>query len=538
MIGLMQDRPLALPELVNRAAEMFAHKAVVTATATGEVRATWGEVIGRARRLAGVLDVLAVPASARVGTFGWNSQRHLELYLAVPAAGRVLHTLNHRLFHDQLRFIVDDAADDVVFVDRSLVPTVWPVLADSATVRWIVVMDDGDGADLPADPRLRDYEELLAAADETPWAEIADERAAATLCYTSGTTGDPKGVLSSHRSVVLHALMVLGVDAFGIGEHDVVMPIVPMFHVNAWGLPYAALLAGCDLVLPGPAMSPPALLRPLAEPPVSVTAGVPAIWRSIQPLLADVAPGALSALRKVVSGGSALPVSLSRAWEEATGVPITSSWGMTETSPLVSCSRLGTTHAGLDPETRREVLAVPGPSAPLVRVRLVGEDGARVAHDGRSPGEIQVSGPTVASGYLGGGGSFTDDGWLRTGDVGTVDELGYLRIVDRTKDLVKSGGEWISSVELENAIMAHPGGAEAAVVGVPDDRWGERPMAFVTLLPGHELDPAGLREHLTGLVASWWVPERVEVVAEIPKTATGKFSKVALRERLEAGVSP
>jgi fatty-acyl-CoA synthase len=519
VIGLMQDRPLALPPLVDRAAEMLAHKSVVTATPTGEVRTTWGAVISRARRLAGVLDALAVPAGARIATFGWNSQRHLELYLAVPSSGRVLHTLNHRLFHEQLRFIIDHAADDVVFVDRSLVPAVWPVLEQSTGVRWIVLMDDGDRAELPADPRLRDYEDLLAGAVETDWADIVDEREAATLCYTSGTTGNPKGVLSSHRSVVLHALMLLGVDAFGLSERDVAMPIVPMFHVNAWGLPYAALLAGSDLVLPGPAMSPEALIDQLVRHRVTVTAGVPAIWRSLEPLL----PGAdLSALRMVVSGGSALPASLSRAWEDATGVPITSSWGMTEASPLVAFARLGTVHNDLAPDEQRAVLAVPGPTVPLAQVRIV-------------DGEVQLAGPTIASGYYGagpGGPSFTADGWLRTGDVGTLDELGYLRIVDRTKDLVKSGGEWISSVELENEIMAHPDVAEAAVVGVPDERWGERPVAFVIPTAGIELDAASLRDHLATRVASWWVPERFELVFEFPRTATGKVSKVALRDGL------
>lgn len=538
MIGLMQDRPLALPMLADRAERMFGHKRVVTATPGGEVQATWRSVVRRSRRLVDVLDGLGIPPGARVGTFGWNSQRHLELYLAVPGSGRVLHTLNHRLFADQLSFIVDDAGDDVVFVDRSLVATVWGVLEAAATVRWIVVMDDDPGAELPGDPRLLDYETLLADASEAAWADVQDEREAATLCYTSGTTGRPKGVLSSHRSVVLHALTLLGVDGFAIGERDVVMPIVPMFHVNAWGLPYAALLAGADLVLPGPDLSPSALVSQLERHRVTFTAGVPAIWRSLLQLAGEAD---LSALRAVVSGGSALPMSLARAWRQATGVPITSSWGMTETSPLVACSRLGTTHRDLDPEAELEVLAVPGPTAPLVQVRLVDDDGTPVPPDGKTPGEIQVAGPTVASSYVGvepGPGSFTPDGWLRTGDVGTVDGLGYLRIVDRTKDLVKSGGEWISSVDLENEIMAHPDIAEAAVVGVPDDRWGERPVAFVIPVGGATLDEADLRAHLAGRVASWWVPDRFEVVAEIPRTATGKVSKVALRDGLSRDSGP
>ena len=519
----MQDRPLEVASLMRRASGVFAGKRVITATAAGESVATWGDVVERAHRLAGVLDLLEVPAGARVGTFGWNSQRHLELYLAVPSAGRVLHTLNHRLFAADLSFILADAADDVIFVDRSLLPTVWPVLAEA---RHIVVMDDEGDEPVPDDPRVHDYEELLARAPSTAPAVVA-ETDAASLCYTSGTTGRPKGVLYSHRSIVLHTLVLLGADSLAISERDVVMPIVPMFHVNAWGLPYAAAMAGADLVLPGPRMSPDALASQLTRHKVTFTAAVPAIWRSLEPLL----PGLdLTALRMTVSGGSALPQALSQAYEESAGVTLSSSWGMTETSPLVTCARLASTHDGLDAAARREVLCTPGRPVPLTEVRLVGEDGSVVEHDGTTPGEVQVSGPTIASGYFGSTpADLSADGWLRTGDVGTIDRDGYLRIVDRTKDLVKSGGEWISSVTLENEIMAHPDVAEAAVVAVPDDRWGERPLACVVLAPGRTLAAEDLRAYLAGRVASWWVPDDFRFLAEIPKTATGKFAKVALR---------
>jgi fatty-acyl-CoA synthase len=538
MHGLMQDRPLDVSMLMRRVERLFAHKRVITATADGEVAATWREVVGRARRLAAALDLLDVPRHARVGTFGWNSQRHVELYLAVPSAGRVLHTLNHRLFAEELTYILTDAADDVLFVDRSLIATVWPLMERVPTVRHIVVMDDGGEGEPPDDPRIIDYEALLARAPSTavpaPVDENVDENDAASLCYTSGTTGRPKGVLYSHRSIVLHALMLLGADNFAISERDVVMPIVPMFHVNAWGLPYAAMLAGADLVLPGPVMNSAALARQMARHRVTFTAGVPAIWRSILPLLGEVD---VSSLRMVLSGGSPVPDALARAWQEAASVPLTSSWGMTETSPVVAVSRLGTVHDGLDADARRGILASPGPSLPLTELRLVDDDGNTVDHDGATPGELQVAGPTIASRYFGadpGEAGFTEDGWLRSGDVATIDRYGYIRIVDRTKDLVKSGGEWISSGVLENEIMAHPSVAEAAVIGIPDDRWGERPLACVVLAPGAGLDEAGLRAHLTGRVASWWIPERIWILPEIPKTATGKFSKVALRKRFAA----
>jgi fatty-acyl-CoA synthase len=539
--GLMQERALEIGGLMRRAEAMFGHKTVVTGTVTGETSTTWGELVARARRLSAALDLLDVPRGARVGTFAWNTQRHVELYLGVPSAGRVLHTMNHRLFARDLQHILADAQDDVVLVDRSLLAAVWGVVAEATTVRWIVVMDDGAPDPLPDDPRVLDYEELLgrvpaqtqaqaqAQASAPPSATPVDENDAACLCYTSGTTGRPKGVLYSHRSVVLHALLLLGADSFAISERDVVLPVVPMFHVNGWGLPYAALMAGSALVLPGPAMTPPALLDRLERHRVTFTAGVPAIWRSLRPLLAG---RDLSALRMVVSGGSPLPDSLSEAWEQGTGTPITGSWGMTETSPVVAVGRVPSAREGLAGDERRRTLGQPGPTVPLVDVRVVDPAGAPVPRDGVTSGELQVAGPTIAGSYFGadpGAGSFTDDGWLRTGDVATLDELGCLRIVDRTKDMIKSGGEWISSVTLETALMDHPLVEEAAVVGVVDDRWGERPHAYVVPADGAQLDEAELRAHLTERVASWWVPDRFVFLDGIPKTATGKFSKTALR---------
>jgi fatty-acyl-CoA synthase len=530
MRGLMQQRSLTVRDLWTRVEQNFGHKSVITATATGETTATWQQVTERAGRLATVLDVLGVAPSARVGTFAWNTQRHVELYLAVPASGRVLHTLNHRLHPDDLRYIINNAADEVVFVDRSLLIRLGPLLTGLGELRHIVVMDDGGGEPIPDDPRTLDYEQLLQSARPVTPDQPLDEDDAASLCYTSGTTGRPKGVLYSHRAIALHALMLLGVDSFAISERDVVMPIVPMFHVNAWGLPYAAMLAGSTLVLPGPAMSSQALVRQLQRHRVTFAAGVPTIWRGMQPLLPDAD---LSSLRMAVSGGGALPDALSRSWEAASGLPLTSSWGMTETSPLVACARLGTVHEDLDADERRRVLSLPGPNVPFTQLRIVDDDGRVLERDGRTAGELQVAGPTVAAGYFGDDShaSFSADGWLRTGDVATLDRYGYLRIVDRTKDLVKSGGEWISSVALENEIMAHPAVSEAAVIAVPDERWGERPLACVVPTPGQSLDADELRAFLATRVSPWWIPEQVWVLDEIPKTATGKFAKLTLRRQ-------
>ena len=529
MRGLMQERPLNVAALMRRAEQVFGHKRIVTATSRGEVVASWAETIERGRRLAAALDVLEAPAQARIGTFAWNTQRHVELYLAAPSSGRVLHTINHRLFADEIAYIVNDAADDVLFVDRSLLPTVWPLADRCPTVRWIVVMDDGGDAEIPRDSRIVDYEQLLAGAGPARHVEVQEDDAA-SLCYTSGTTGRPKGVLYSHRSIVLHALLLVGVDNFAISERDVVMPIVPMFHVNAWGLPYAAMLAGSDLVLPGPAMSPSSLVSQMERHRVTFSGGVPTIWRGIEPLLDGVD---LSSLRMVVCGGGAVPDVLSRAWQDGAGIPLTNAWGMTETSPVVTCSRLATVHDGLDSDAQRGLLGTPGPPLPLTEIRIVAADGSESEWDGTTPGELQAAGPTIASGYFGadpGSSSFTEDGWLRTGDVGTIDRYGYLRIVDRTKDLVKSGGEWISSVALENEIMSHPAVREAAVIGIADEQWGERPLACVVPVAGQELDEEDLRSHLAGRVAGWWIPERVLILDEIPKTSTGKFSKTTLRE--------
>jgi fatty-acyl-CoA synthase len=391
-------------------------------------------------------------------------------------------------------------------------------------------MDDGGDMPLPDDPRILDYEELLSRQVDGPLENtVEDENSAASLCYTSGTTGNPKGVLYSHRSVVLHSLLLLGADVFALSERDVIAPVVPMFHVNAWGLPYAAMQCGADLVLPGAGMAPEELVSLLSRHRVTFSAAVATVWRNLIPAL----PGHdLSGLRLVVSGGGAVDDALSSTYENIVGIPLVNAWGMTETSPVVTTSRVATHHEGLGRDARRLLLGTPGPAVPLTELRVVSDEGVEQPRDGKTPGELQVAGATIASAYFGenrGADSFTADGWLRTGDVGTIDEWGYLRIVDRTKDLVKSGGEWISSVDLENAVMSDPRVREAAVIGIADPRWGERPLACVVPAEGVTLTADDVREHLRDRVASWWIPERVEMMNEIPKTATGKWSKQALR---------
>jgi acyl-CoA synthetase (AMP-forming)/AMP-acid ligase II len=538
MRGLMQDRPLTLTHLFHRAEELFGHKTLVTATADGETSTTIAEWAGRVRRLATLLDTLGVSAEGRVGTFCWNTARHLELYCAAPCTGRVLHTLNIRLFPEQLVYIANHAEDEVVFVDRSLLPLLWPLADKLDTVRHFVVLDDGADVAMPDDPRISDYETLLAAAEPfTATFVVEDENTAAAMCYTSGTTGNPKGVVYSHRSTVLHSLISLIADGAALSERDVVLPVVPMFHANAWGIPYGGLLAGSSIVFPGPNMTPQAIVGLLERHRVTVTGGVPTIWMGMLPLLRE---HDLSALRVILCGGSAVPKSLSEAYRAALGFPLLHAWGMTETSPIATMCTMRSHHAALTEEERAVIRARQGQPVPLVDLRIVDPATGEVQPwDDVATGEVQAAGPWIAKEYYrgeGGGVQFTDDGWLRTGDVAAVDRYGYFRLVDRTKDLIKSGGEWIGSVELENEIMAHPKVAEAAVIAVPSAKWVERPLACVVVKEGETLTAEEVIEHLRPRVAKWWLPDAVEFIDEVPKTSVGKFSKKSLREKF-AGYS-
>jgi len=535
MQGLMSSSPLTLPQVFDRAERLFADKHVATATPAGVERTTYGEWAERTRRLAGALDELGVSADGRVGTFAWNSARHLELYFAAPCTGRILHTVNIRLFPEQVAYVVNHAADEVVFVDRSLLRLFWPLVDQLETVRHVVVMDDGAGDEVPDDPRVVDYEELVGRAEPIGFS-VADEQRAAAMCYTSGTTGNPKGVVYSHRSMVLHALGTMLADTLAVSEADTVLPVVPMFHVNAWGLPHAAVMAGANLAMPGADLSPAAIASLIEGERVTLAAGVPTIWMGV---LEEIDGRDFSSLKRIISGGSAVPKALSEAYREKIGLPITQAWGMTETSPLGTVGRIRSTLAHLPEEELAEVRTSIGLPAPLVAARIADpESGEELPWDGEARGELQVSGPWIAAAYHedeSGEERFTSDGWLRTGDVATIDRHGYIRLVDRTKDLVKSGGEWISSVELENEIMAHPQVKEAAVIGIPDEKWGERPLACVVREDGAELGADDIRAFLHGRVAKWWIPDAVAFIDEVPKTSVGKFSKRELRRRYADG---
>jgi fatty-acyl-CoA synthase len=531
----MQSRALTLAHVVDRAESMFGHKRVVS---SGQPTVTVRELIARVRLLLGALDRLEVPEGARVGTLAANHRRHLEVYLAAPVSKRVLHTLNIRLSDSHLEFVLNHAGDDVVFVDRALVPLVQQCLDQVPGVRWWVVMDDGSPhghEPLPDDPRFLDYERLLADAQPRQGAFEAaftreDEELAAGLCYTSGTTGPPKGVVYSHRSTLLHSMGTLMAGFIGLQEDDVVLPVVPMFHANAWGLPYGALLAGADLVLPGRSSDPHHLTDLLERERVTVTAAVPTVWTSLLPEL----PGRdLAALRLVLGGGSAVAPALSRAYEDAIGIPITHSWGMTEVSPVGAIGGPRSHHAALPDGERRAELAAQGRPLPLVSVRVVDiETGLPQPWDGRSTGELQASGHWVASGYLDldAPSSFTEDGWLRTGDLATIDERGTIRIIDRLKDLIKSGGEWIPSAELEAALASHPDVADVAVVARPHPQWEERPVACVVRRPGATVSADDLVHHISPHVAKWWIPDEIVFLDDLPRTGSGKLSKVMLRE--------
>jgi len=538
MKGLMQEAPLTLSMIFRRAEQLFPDKRIVTGqVGGGRVRTTYAEWCSRTRRLGGVLDALGVSADGRVATFGWNSARHLELYFAVPCSGRVLHTLNIRLFPEQVTYIANHAEDEVVFVDKSLLPLYQKVAGTFTTVRHTVVMDDGVPGPLPEG--WHDYEHLLAEAGAPVDLEIDDESRAAAMCYTSGTTGNPKGVVYSHRSIVLHSLGVMMADSVGVCEADVVLPIVPMFHANAWGLCQAGVFAGSDFVLPGPNMSPAALLELMEQELVTLAAGVPTIWMGVLPLLAG---RELPALSRVVAGGSAVPKALSEGFRQAIGQPIMQGWGMTETSPVASTGGLRSSLAGLSEDEKADIRATQGMPAPLVDVRIV-EPGTTTVlpWDGETSGELQVRGPWIASAYYNdprSPESFTADGWLKTGDVATIRPDGYIRLVDRTKDLVKSGGEWISSVDIENELMAHPKVAEAAVIGVPHPRWVERPLACVVVKEGQTLTREEVLAFLAPRVATWWLPDDVVFLDDIPKTSVGKFSKKTLRDRFADHVLP
>ncbi|MGY9073202.1 MAG: long-chain fatty acid--CoA ligase [Acidimicrobiales bacterium] len=530
MRSTMMDTPLTLDYFFRRAERLFADKEIVTATATGVNRTTYGSWAERTRRLGGMLDDLGVSTDGRVGTFAWNTDRHLELYFAAPCSGRVLHTLNIRLFADQISYIANHAEDEVIFADRSLLGLLWPIIDEMTTVRQVIVMDDGEG-EIPDDPRIVDYETLLAAASPVEF-HVADERQAASMCYTSGTTGNPKGVVYSHRSTYMHTLTAMTNDGLGVHEADVILPVVPMFHANSWGLSHAAVAAGAKLVNPGPNLQPKPLAELIESERVTIAAGVPTIWMGVLP---ELAGRDVSSLRSIPCGGSAVPRSLSEGYREAVGLPVLQAWGMTETSPLAAIAHVRSGDVDLDDDAKADIRTSVGTIMPTVEFRICEPDSiVEVPWDGEASGELQVRGSYVTGEYYNrpdATDSFTQDGWLRTGDVASCDPKGYIRLVDRTKDLIKSGGEWVSSVEVENEIMGHPKVSEAAVIAVNSTKWMERPMACVVLNKNETLTHDELIEYLTPKMAKWWLPSATEIIDEVPKTSTGKFSKKTLRDR-------
>jgi fatty-acyl-CoA synthase len=529
---MQNDYPLTLDHARRRMGTNHPDAEVVTLVEPGVLeRASFAEVSERVDRLARVLQRLGVQQGDRAATFAWNSQRHLELYFAIPCVGAVLHTLNIRLFEDQVTYIVNHAQDKVIFIDDSLVPQLEQLAPTFDHVEHLVVMGDGDAGSLP---NVLRYEELLEEAGAGPFDyPDLDERQAAALCYTSGTTGNPKGVLYSHRSSAMHATVVLGPDANLISSRDRILAVVPMFHVNAWGLPFAAAMAGADLIMPTRYLQSEPLAEVIVAERPTMMAGVPTIFSDLLRYADEHRPD-LSSLTNCICGGSAAPVQLLREFQERHGVVISHAWGMTETSPICTISR---PPQDIDPEEHWRLRATQGRTVPWVQIRLIGADGEEVPWDGESTGEIEVRGPWIASRYYNdpSGDDKFHDGWLRTGDIGALDRQGYLRITDRVKDVIKSGGEWISSVELECEVMAHPDVVEAAVIAMPHERWAERPLCCVVLREGAEVSADDLREHLRDRVAKWWLPDEFAFVEEIPKTSVGKFDKKVLRARLAEG---
>ena len=517
----MQDFPLTLHHILWRVERLFPKREVVTKRANGVHRYSYADMVTRVRKLAAALERLGVKQGDRVATLAWNNYRHLELYYAVPCMGAVLHMLNLRLSPDQLAYIANDAGDSVIVVDDTLLPLLQKFVDKVPSVRHIIVMSDGEVAG------HLNYETLLAAEDGNyQWPQL-DERTAAAMCYTSGTTGHPKGVVYTHRSTFLHTMGALQTTALGVDESDTILPMVPMFHANAWGLPYAAGMAGAKFVFPDRWMGDPDAVIELAESErATCLGGVPTIWVGV---LQKLGERKLPHVKRIICGGSAVPRALIEAYE-ARGLKLVQAWGMTETSPMGSISTPRSWHEGNAMDAR----ATQGPPVPCVELRIADlETGAELPWDGVAFGEMEVRGPWVTSGYHNGDTSrITDDGWFKTGDVASITPDGYINIVDRSKDVIKSGGEWVSSVELENAIMAHPKVLEAAVIGVPHPRWQERPVGYV--VPRAEFrDSISQEEILTHLSAKfmrWWLPDEIRFIDEVPKTSVGKFDKKLLRQ--------
>ncbi len=530
MHSTMQDVPLQVRRILEHGSSLHGTSQVATATTGGLRLATYATVGENAARLANALRELGVRDGDRVATFMWNNQEHVEAYFAVPAMGAVIHPLNIRLGGDQVTYIANHAEDKVIIVDASLLPLFAPLLPGLKTVEHVVVCGPSD-QDFAAGVGLavHDYEQMIAAQPATfPWSTV-DETSAAAMCYTSGTTGDPKGVVYSHRSIYLHAIGIALPDVFGLSASDRILAIVPQFHVLAWGLPYSAFLTGASLAMPDRFLAAEPLAAFIASARPNKGAGVPTVWQGLLQYL-DAHPEAdISSLKEAIVGGSSCPPSLMQAFERRYAVTLLHAWGMTEMSPLGSLAR---PPAGADGEESWRYRLSQGRFVAPVEPRLIGPDGDLLPHDGQSTGELEVRGPWITGSYYRDDDPAKfDDGWLRTGDVGVITPDGYLTLTDRAKDVIKSGGEWISSVELENHLMGHPAVLEAAVIAVPDERWGERPLATVVVREGHQVSFNELRDYLADRLPRWQLPERWSRVPEVPKTSVGKFNKKVLRSR-------
>lgn len=530
----MMNYPLTLRSLLERAEKTFPKKEIVSRTASGIFRYTYADYGRRTRRLSSVLEKLGVRKGDRVGTFAWNHHRHLEAYFAVPCMGAVLHTINIRLSGDHIAYIVNHAEDQVLLIDEELVPVIEKLKDQLKTVKAYIILSDRTELPPTGLSPAYSYEQLLEEGDPGyAYPEDLDENAPMGMCFSSATTGNPKGVVYTHRSAYLHSMALGLADTLGVSENDSCMPVVPMFHVNAWGFPFASTWFGAKQVLPGPAPTAAILLDLIQQEKVTITAGVPTIWLGVLKALEE-RPYDLSSIRAIVCGGSAAPRGMIQAFEQK-GIPFLHAYGATETSPVVTVSRLKSYQKNLPEEERLNIRSTQGLLMPGLEARIVGQSGEDVKWDGREPGELLLRGPWIASEY------YNDprtedtflDGWYHSGDVAVIDEEGFIKLVDRTKDLVKSGGEWISSVDLENALMAHPAVFEASVVGVPHPKWDERPVAFVVLKDACKgrIEKQELLDYLQGQFAKWWVPDDVIFLEEIPKTSVGKFLKRALRDQ-------
>jgi fatty-acyl-CoA synthase len=543
MDGLMMDYPLNVPKILGRAKQVFGDKEVVSVMPSGKKhRCTYSDLHARVLRLMGALKQLGVKPGDRIATFAWNHYRHLELYYALPCMGAVLHTLNVRLSAEQLEYIVNHAEDQLIFVDASLVKVLEPLASKFRTVRrYVVITEDGALPETSLSP-VDEYEALMTLAVPEPGFPELEERMACGLCYTSGTTGNPKGVLYSHRAIFIHTLLAMSTDVLGLSERDTVLPVVPMFHANAWGQPFACAMAGAKLVFAGSNVTPEHIVRLIQEEGVTLAAGVPTIWNALLHYLREAKPS-LGRLNRMVVGGSAVPKAMIVAFKKEFGVDIIQGWGMTEMSPLGSTSWLKSKAQDWTENRRFDALATAGLPAPCVDMKILDPlNGQELPWDGKSVGELLVRGPAVVKAYYNNpeanAKQFTPDGWFRTGDVASLDPDGYLHITDRTKDLIKSGGEWISSVEMENAVMAMPGIVEAAVVARPDPKWDERPVVFAVRQVGAaQPDSAAVIAHLAKSFAKWQLPapEDVRFIAQVPRTSVGKFDKKVLRQEFQRG---